>query len=394
MRDLASFHRAGAIGVLAGCLAGCAVHGPVTKPPPMTTPGATTAVPSGRALSPIPVEAVREPEPPPKSLPMEVPAGTVCAVHGSGAPAADPCKPSWIEVTSDAEGKLPLARLDARSADVTWGFVPGTRRVWVGLRGEGAELRGYATNQMIFELQHAVEAVPGHVWLDPGATVKAALDASGKLEVKLAGDLPGSETVVGTAPCDELSYEPFTTFVARPLPFHAKPAETTATAKHGMLTVFYEPGGKPQATLRSRDKSSIFFDVYERLGTYARVELTTDHALFDVWIQASAIDEAAAGDLFGSAMGSSCAGWGDEMSSENEMVTLTEDTPVLVTGDPHQRAVPGIVAKQGQSLLVKGHRKGYVEVEVPLPVIPPRGRAFWIPESALVLPDLDETANR
>ena len=342
-----------------------------------------------RALAVIPVTPNVEPTAAVKKATpaMSPPEATLCVVHGNGAPFADRCRETWIDVTSDEAGAHPVARFDPRGADATWGLSGNASHTWVGVRDTvaGTELRGYTRTLPSFALLHEVALVPGHVWLEAGAPVKVAhVDERGDPVVWLDPEVDAIAGIEGTVPCGSLAFDETPAVVAAPKVVEARESIGFAIPKYATLQLRYEPGGRSRGSLRIDRKDPPFLQVFERLGPYARATLSTPNARFDVWIDRAEIDED--GPLGGlgllSGICGNCIGYGDE-PPPGERVSVAESTEVIVGSDPRAGGPSGLMLGKGQVVEVASRRKGFVEIRAFSSFAPPRGRTFFVPSSAI-----------
>ncbi len=386
-------HRAPVV-VLAFGLAACSSVPPAAAPT-ISTPHEASAAPAPsrlvtsvasalraaarKAAVPITLEPVLETPPP---APLMPPNGATCYLRGTGDPFASGCEGDLLAVTARKDGSMPLAGFDARSIDITWAFFEGRGYPWVGVRSGGLTLTGFAiSDKTRFKLVREIPAVEGHIWFEPGATIRVRGGKGRGIDLSVEGDSMGVESIVGNAPCDAISFD----LAPKLTPSTERaPATEMAVPARTILPLRLTPGGPVVAALRdAKGPPGIFLDVLDKRAGFTRIGFDTTSARFDVWVGDRDIRPDAGDVAFGVGGLGICGG-----TSDFGAMTTSEalaDTRVIVAKSPKEGSGPdGLTLTQGSSVVIRSTKDGFAEVDPAFSTIrPPPGLSFWVPETAL-----------
>ncbi len=318
----------------------------------------------------------------PPAAPLMPPNGAICYLRGTGDPFSSGCEGDLLAVTARKDGSMPLAGLDARSIDITWAFFEGRGYPWVGVRSGGLTLTGFALSDKIrFKLVREIPAVEGHIWFEPGATVRVRGGKGRGIDLSVEGDTSGVESIIGNAACDAISFD----LAPKLAPSTERaPATEVAVPARAILPLRLTPGGPVVAALRdAKGPLGIFLDVLDKRAGFTRIGFDTTSARFDVWVGDHDIRPDVGDGAFGVGGLGLCGGTSDF----GWMATFEAiaDTRVVVAQSPKAGGGPdGLTLTQGSSVVVRSTKDGFAEIDAAFSVIrPPPGLAFWIPETAL-----------
>ena len=339
------------------------------SPPPVTA-----SVPSAAPHvdeSPIAADIERSP--------VEPPADPVCTVRGTGRP-FDPGCYAPVTIAARADGKEPIAVINAAHTRVTFDFIDESNTAWATIEGGGVRAQGYwPLAGETFRLRTEATALGGHAHLLTDTPVRIRWVSRVGLAVTTDDASASLDELDTRANCSAIVFDPFQG-EPRSLP---APRGKLAIPRGESLAIRTEPDTGIAWTLKPLPKEHLFVNlqILAERGESTRVAFHTEHARFDVWVDTASIAKSASPFVEPSVGRGGCGSSGE---SRRRTHKLRRTVDALVAALPTSNGSANIQFTKG-AIVHSGLTVGDWTAVTPAEssIAPAGNLSFWVPEDAI-----------
>ena len=263
---------------------------------------------------------------------------------------------------------------------VTFQLSEGSQLAWATVESGGVRAKGFwPLAGETFRLRREATALGDHVHLLVDSPVAIRLVSRAGIAVGTSDWQAKLEGLDTRASCNALAFDPF-------FPDHKAPPDLKgeiAVPVGKRLGLRTSPVSDVAFILENDPPNALFIEmkVLARMGDRARVGFTTEHARFDVWVNAAEIqvEDIASGALGGAELG--CMGRMGGASGTSELI---EDADAIIADWPSQAGTANVRFKKGARVYAGSPAGEWVSVTpVASAIRAPDNLDFWIPARAL-----------